>query len=109
MRVLPGVDDTIAGQIVQLRQETGENGSGLAYNQPVDLLANTTLGNGPAQQVARYCTFRSSTFELTVVVQVGMSERTYFALVRRNTPKDIPILSMRWEEGDQSAATAPSE
>jgi type II secretory pathway component PulK len=109
LRVLPGVDDTIAGQIVQLRQETGENGSGLAYNQPVDLLANTTLGNGPAQQVARYCTFRSSTFELTVVVQVGMSERTYFALVRRNTPKDIPILSMRWEEGDQSAATAPSE
>ena len=109
LRVLPGVDDTIAGQIAQLRQETGENGSGLAYNQPVDLLANTTLGNGPAQQVARYCTFRSSTFELTVVVQVGMSERTYFALVRRNNPKDIPILSMRWEEGDQSAATAPTE
>ena len=109
LQVLPGVDDTIAGQILQLRQETGENGSGLAYNQPVDLLANTSLGNGPSQQVARYCTFRSSTFELTVVVQVGMSERTYFALVRRNTPKDIPILNMRWEEGDQSVATAPPE
>jgi general secretion pathway protein K len=109
LQVLPGVDDTIAGQIMQLRQETGENGSGLAYNQPVDLLANTALGNGPAQQVARYCTFRSSTFELTVVVQVGMSERTYFALVRRNTPKDIPILNMRWEEGDQSVATTPPE
>lgn len=109
LRVLPGVDDTIAGQIIQLRQESGENGSGLAYNQPVDLLANTSLGNGPAQQIARYCTFRSSTFELTVVVQVGMSERTYFALVRRNSPKDIPILNMRWEEGDHSAEATPSE
>jgi type II secretory pathway component PulK len=109
LRVLPGVDDTIADQIQQLRQENGENGSGLAYNQPVDLLANTQLGNGPAQQVARYCTFRSSTFELTVVVQVGTSERTYFALVRRNSPKDIPILNLRWEEGDQSAPPAPPE
>jgi type II secretory pathway component PulK len=109
LQVLPGVDDTIAGQIVQLRQETGENGSGLPYNQPVDLLANTSLGNGPAQQVARYCTFFSSTFELTVVVQVGMSQRTYFALVRRNSPTDIPILNMRWVEGDQSSAPAPQD
>ena len=109
LQVLPGVDDTIAGQIMQLRQESGENGSGLAYNQPVDLLANTALGNGLAQQVASYCTFRSSTFELTVVVQVGLSERTYFALVRRNTPKDIPILNLRWEEGDHSAPAAPQE
>jgi hypothetical protein len=88
-----------------LRQEVGDNG--LAYNRPVDLLANTSLGNGLAQQVANFCTFRSSTFELTVVVQVGMSERTYFALVRRNSPRDIPILNMRWEDGDQSAAPAP--
>jgi hypothetical protein len=109
LQVLPEVNDTIAGQIVQLRQETGENGSGLAYNQPVDLLANTSLGNGLAQRVASYCTFRSSTFELTVVVQVGMSERTYFALVRRNSPKDIPILNLRWEEGDQSAPSTPPE
>jgi general secretion pathway protein K len=107
LQVLPAVTDTIADQIVQLRSEVGD--SGLAYNSPVDLLANTSLGNGLAQQVASFCTFRSSTFELTVVVQVGMSERTYFALVRRNTPKDIPILNLRWEEGDQSAASAPQD
>jgi hypothetical protein len=59
------------------------------------------------RQVAPYCTLRSSTFEITVVVQVGMSTRTYFALVRRNTPRDIPILNLRWEDGDQSASTAP--
>ena len=105
LQVLPGVDDTIADQIIQLREEVGDNG--LAYNTPADLLANTSLGNGLASQVAAYCTFRSSTFEITVVVQVGMSTRTYFALVRRNDPKNIPILNMRWEEGDQSGETAP--
>jgi hypothetical protein len=41
--------------------------------------------------------------------QVGLSERTYFALVRRNSPKDIPILNLRWEEGDHSAPAAPQE
>lgn len=106
LELLPGVNDTIADQIVQLRGEAGDNG--LAYNRPVDLLANTQLGNGLAQQVANFCTFRSSTFELTVVVQVGMSERTYFALVRRNSPQDIPILNMRWEDGDQSSQDSDS-
>jgi Tfp pilus assembly protein PilX len=107
LQILPGVDDTIADQIIQLRQEVGA--SGLAYNSPVDLLANTGLGNGLAQQVAGFCTFRSSTFELTVVVQVGMSERTYFALVKRNSPTDIPILNMRWEDGDQSGQSTPQD
>jgi general secretion pathway protein K len=108
LQVLPGVDDTIASQIVQLRQEVGENGS-LPYSRPADLLVNTSLGNQGAQQLASYCTLRSSTFEVTVVVQVGMSTRTYFALVRRNSPKDIPILNLRWEDGDQSGGTAPQD
>ena len=56
------------------------------------------------QQIAPYCTFRSATFEITVVVQVGLSTRTYYALVRRNSPKDIPILQFHWADGDQSAA-----
>jgi Type II secretion system (T2SS), protein K len=104
LQVLPNVDTNIAQQIVQLRTEVGENGS-LPYNGPADLLVNTSLGSQLTQQVAPYCTLRSSTFEITVVVQVGMSTRTYFALVRRNTPRDIPILNMRWEDGDQSASS----
>ncbi len=108
LQVLPGVDDTIAGQIVQLRGEVGDNGS-LPYGTPADLLVNTSLGNQGAQQIANYCTLRSSTFEVTVVVQVGMSTRTYFALVRRNSPRDIPILNLRWEGGDQSGGAAPRD
>ncbi len=109
LQVLPGVDDNIAGQIVQLRGEIGD--SGLPYNSPVDLLANTSLGNQSAQQVAAYCTFMPSTYEVKVLVQVGMSERTYFALIRQNGPgpDSIPILNMRWEDGDQTGGPAPDD
>lgn len=108
LQLLPGVDYTIANEIVQLRGEVGDNGS-LPYNRPADLLVNTSLGNLGAQQVANYCTFRSSTFEITVVVEVGMSIRTYYALVRRNNANDIPILNLRWEEGDQSRNTGSQD
>jgi general secretion pathway protein K len=108
LQLLPGVDYTIANEIVQLRGEVGADGF-LSYGRPADLLVNTSLGNQGAQQVANYCTFRSSTFEITVVVQVGMSVRTYYALVRRNSPRDIPVLNLRWEEGDHSRITGQQD
>ena len=99
LQVLPQVDETLAGQIVQLRGEH-DAAAGLAYANPAELLSYTSLGKDFAQQIAPYCTFRSTTFEITVLVQVGLAERTYFAVVRRNSPNDIPILSMRWEDGN---------
>ena len=108
LQVLPGVDENVAAEIIQLRQEAGGD-SFLPYNNPADLLINTSLGRNLAPVVAPYCTFRSSTFEVTVVVEVGMVTRTYFALVRRNTPRDIPILNMRWEDGDQSGEAEPPQ
>ncbi len=104
LQVLPYVNDAVANQIVQMRSEVGDDGF-LAYRTPSDLLVNTALGRELAPQVAAYCTFRSTTFEATVVVEVGQSTRTYYALLRRNGPRDVQILGMRWEDGDQSAST----
>ena len=106
LQLLPGVDDNVAAQIVQLRDER-DQGSILPYGSPADLLVNTALGREFAPMTAPYCSFRSPTREITVVVQVGLTVRTYFALVRINAAKDIPVLSMRWEDGDQSASSAP--
>ena len=108
LTVLPNVDDTIAGQIVQLRSEVDMNGN-LAYNSPGDLLVNTTLGRQMAPLVAPYCTFRSTTFEAAVVVQVGQVTRTYFALLRRLSPRDVLILNFHWEDGDRSAIVTKEE
>jgi len=37
-----------------------------------------------------------------------MSVRTYFAIVRVNGIKYIPVLTFRWEDGDQSSQSAPA-
>ena len=103
LELLPGVDDNVATQIIQLRQER-DQGAYLPYPSPSDLLVNTSLGRELTPLTAQYCSFRSPTREITVVVQVGMTVRTYFAIVRINSVKDIPVLSLRWEDGDQSAA-----
>jgi len=102
LQVLPYVDEAVANQIVQMRSEVGDDGF-LPYTRAVDLLVNTALGQQLAPQVAQYCDVHSFTFEATVVVEVGQSTRTYFALLRRNGPRDVQILGMRWEDGDQSA------
>jgi hypothetical protein len=104
LQVLPYVSEAVANQIVEMRSEVGDDGF-LAYRSPSDLLVNTALGRELAPQVAAFCTFRSTTFEATVVVEVGQSTRTYYALLRRNGPRDVQILGMRWEDGDQSAST----
>ena len=101
LQVLPFVDEALANQIVQMRSEVGDDGF-LPYRSPSDLLVNTALGRELTPQVAPYCTFRSTTFEATVVVEVGQSTRTYFALLRRNGPRDVQILGLRWEQGDMS-------
>ena len=100
------MNEAIANQIVQLRQESGNDGL-LAYRAPVDLLVNTALGRELAQSVAQYCTFRSTTFEATVVVEVGQSTRTYYALLRRNGPRDVQILGFHWEDGEHGDQPVP--
>jgi hypothetical protein len=36
------------------------------------------------------------TFEVEVEAKIGELTRTYIAVVRRNNPKDIPILQFYW-------------
>ncbi len=98
LQALPGVQDTEAEQIVQLRND--KNGAGmLAYGSPAELLSYTQLGQQGSQAVAAYCSFRSPTREIRVEVQVGMAVRTYSAIVHINSAKDIPVLSLRWKDG----------
>ncbi|HWY76077.1 MAG TPA: general secretion pathway protein GspK [Verrucomicrobiae bacterium] len=98
LQVLPLVDETVAGEIIQLRQQGGAEGSGvLVYRTPVDLLVNTSLGRQMGPQIAGLCTFRSSYFDVQVTAQIGQSKRICHALLFRNNPKDIQISSFYWE------------
>jgi hypothetical protein len=46
---------------------------------------------------ARYCTTRSSTFEVEVDAEVAGYTRKFFATLGRNSPRDVQILSFYWK------------
>ena len=47
--------------------------------------------------MSRYFTVRSLVFEATVQARIGNTTRTYIALLRRLSPRDIQIMSMYWK------------
>jgi hypothetical protein len=40
---------------------------------------------------------RSRTFEVQVDASVGGYQRTFYAIVGRNSPRDLPVLSFYWK------------
>ena len=47
--------------------------------------------------LSRYFTVRSLVFEATVTARIGNTTRTYVALLRRLSPRDIQVMSMYWK------------
>jgi type II secretory pathway component PulK len=100
LTMIPGIDETTAQQIIRMR--AGPDGiDGTDDDTPLNNVGElvNVLGQNAAAigQISQYCGVRSSTFEVKVDVQVGMSRRRYTPLLRRNTPKDIQIMSFRWD------------
>ncbi len=104
LQLIPGIDSHIAEAIVAGR--SGEDdGSGLfgpyrsvtghgGVNERVPEIAQI----GPiVQMLNQYCDVHSRTFEVEVTARVGRSERTYYATLFRNTPKDIQVLNFHWK------------
>ena len=101
LQMIPGIDASIAGEIIKMR--SGPDGAdGTEDDTPLrqpggrDLI-NVGLSPVVAQQLTQYCDVRSTTFEAQVDVEVGLSHRRYFALLKRNSPRDVQILNFRWE------------
>jgi hypothetical protein len=99
LQLIPGVDENVAAQIIQLR--SGPDGAdGTDDDTPfrnVGELVNAGLNRQAVQQVARWCDVRSRTFEVQVDASVGGYQRTFYAIVGRNSPRDLPVLSFYWK------------
>jgi type II secretory pathway component PulK len=95
LQMIPGVDAGIAEQIIRVR--SGPDGAeGTDDDTPfatVGELASVGFPQAASPQLSRYCTTRSSTFEVQVDAQIGGSKQTYYAILGRNNPRDIQILS----------------
>jgi general secretion pathway protein K len=88
-------DPNIAQQVIRVR--AGPDGAdGTEDDTPfasVGELATVGFNQAAAPQLTRYCTVRSSTFEVQVDAQIGSSKQTFYAILGRTNAKDIQVLS----------------
>jgi general secretion pathway protein K len=100
LQLIPGIDANTAEQIIRMRAgPDGAEGNedDTPFRVPGELVNVPGMNRQFASLLARYCTVRSSTFEVQVDARIGQYTRHYKALLRRNTPRDVQILSFYWE------------
>ena len=99
LQMIPGVDDATAQNIIKLRD--GPDGvEGTADDTPfasVNQLVTADLNPQLVAQLGRVCTVRSATFEVHVTARIGDYHREYVAILYRNAPTDIQVLSFYWK------------
>jgi hypothetical protein len=96
---MTGMDEASANRLITLRAgPDGIDGTedDVPFTNPGEII-NAGLPSQIASQFIPYFTVRSTTFEVQVDVEVGLSHRRYFALIRRASPRDIQVLHMHWE------------
>lgn len=98
LQTIPGIDAATADQIVRIR--SGPDGAdGTADDTPfmsVNELASAGLPQAAAPMLSRYCTVKSSTFEVDIDAEIGGAKQSFKAVLGRNNPRDIQILSFSW-------------
>ena len=103
LQMIPFVDEAIAAKIIELR--AGPDGAeateddmpaGMPGVRVEDVLRTAGLSVQAVPIAARVCTARSSTFEVVIEAEVAGYSRKFYAILGRNTPRDVQILSFHW-------------
>ena len=99
LQMLPSVDENIASEIIRLR--SGPDGAdGTEDDTPfhnAGELVNAGLNRQVVQQLSRFCDVRSRTFEVEVNAEIGSYKRQFFAILGRNSNRDVQVLSFYWK------------
>lgn len=100
LAILLGGDETMAENIIQMRAGP-DKVDGTDDDTPINNvgeLINAGVNPQLVPQLSRYCDVRSRTFEVQVDAEIVGSHRTFFAILGRNSPRDIQVLSFYWKE-----------
>jgi general secretion pathway protein K len=102
LQLLPGVEPMIAEAIVNGRAgQPDPTAPGMLgpYRSVGDLQRLTELPRGGPliNTLNMFCETRSRTFQVQVDADVGGYKRTFFAVLGRNSQRDIQILSFYWK------------
>jgi len=103
LQLIPEIDENLANAIIS--GPGGRNGpDGLAgtdddlpYRGVQDMARAMPATPQVLAQLGRFFTFQSFIFKVTVKVDLGGMTRTYHALLRRASPRDIQMLCMDWD------------
>jgi general secretion pathway protein K len=100
LQLIPMMDRRAAEAIVAGR-EGEDDGSGLTgpYRSvdQVSRVPELPRGGPILNMLRQYCDVRSRTFEVTVDAEIGGYKRQFVAVLGRNTPRDIQILTFYWK------------
>jgi general secretion pathway protein K len=101
LQLIPNVDALVAEAIVSGR--SGEDdGSGLMgpYRSVQQVMRVPNLPPGLATQLQQFCDVRSKTFKVNITATVSGYTRYFTAILGRNSPRDIQVLSFYWTDAE---------
>ena len=103
LQVLPGVDAMIAEEIVSGRSGEDDGSGSLGPYRSVNQV--TRVPNIPLQlvgQLGQFCDVRSKTFKVDITATINGYSRYFTAILGRNTPRDVQVLSFYWSDAPGS-------
>ena len=98
LQLIPGIDVNLAQAIVAARSEGAMPGDpfiGPFVNLDPNYLWRKVPGLSleGGRMLQQYCDVRSRTFQVTVEVEAGGYQRTFVAVLGRNSPRDVQVLT----------------
>jgi type II secretory pathway component PulK len=95
LQLLPNVDEHAATEIIRLRSGLdGADGTedDIPFRNPGEII-NAGLNPAVVQQIIPLCDVRSSTFEAQITATIGNYSQKFRAVLVRNNPRDIQVVS----------------
>jgi general secretion pathway protein K len=99
LQMIPQVDENIAAEIIRLRSGP-DSADGTEDDTPfrnAGELVNAGLNRQAVGQISRFCDVRSRTFEVQVDAEIAGYHRHFVAILGRNSPRDVQVLSFYWK------------
>jgi general secretion pathway protein K len=96
LQLVPGLDQNIAAAIVQRRAgPDGQDGTedDFPYRNVGELAGVVGMAPQAVQTLPQYFSVRSVTYEVTVTTTIDQRRAEWVAILRRESPKDVKILS----------------
>ena len=100
LQMIPFVDENIATEIIRLRSGLdGADGTedDTPFRNAGELINVPGISRQTVGQLQRICDVRSRAFEVQVDVEVNGYQRQFIAILGRNSPRDVQVLSFYWK------------